>query len=901
MKKNLFYTYFTLRLLCVYLMANIADAQTIDSDGDGLLDHMEYGLVETREGFLPTSEVPQPKVECDGNIYQIYSAPSQLAKVDLVSRSFENIGDTSHAQKLNAGGYNSEDGYIYAINRGSPDREVVRIGGDGSVGSIGPIQGLPKYNYVSGSFGPNNLFYVSDYGWLYGINVKTQTVEYAKPLSVNPPGAEIDLAYDRINDVFYVTSGKGSFSKIDHKTGDLKIIGDVGSVFGALVSDSYGNIYGIDNKGTGLYRFNVYDASKTRVSDAPGASQNDAAMCNDIHLFLDTDGDGIDDEYDDDADGDGLDNITDCGGLNPTGDEDGDSIPNWTDASDSGEPGDGSLTNYEDSNMDGIPDAFDSDNDGIANHKDTDSDNDNISDAQEGSTDSDNDSIPDFLDTDSDNDGLSDETESTKDTDGDGVLDYMDSDDDNDGIPTIEDKCPGCNFSDNIIEYDYRDFETLDVWGVYLEQYKQARREWNTLKTELHCFDENMSLEEDKQGFREEEFFLKEDSEVVVTALFDGAQNFNSLSWYDSALAVPELTTIWNAFAFGPLAPLMPGSAKSLGILPAGTKLRFAITSDGANGGEQIVYQEAFRNNKQLELFASKFHTADLESGNLYLAFEDKPNGGDWDFNDVVFKVSIMPRYSVDTGIVSTQYSEVLPGISGLYSDRGRRGVKRQLERLNLNDEKFESSAELFKLPENKVDINFSFLDDRSPMKFSIGLIDWSLLKGLDPQSLAFREVVAKNTVVIMDDRNVNPGDSQSFNPYNFGLQGSTVAFVMVPNNTFKKFASNTFRYTPKGNGNNTKRQCLLSTSIANPGYMDQFMFFKNNDSMLMMIEDKTRFESKFELGDSSNSSFDDIQILVEPALEVVEQTSGYKIADRDITQGFKGPDGNSPQRQGDY
>jgi len=875
-----------------------------DLDNDGLLDSMEYGYVIVDDVEIPTAQIAQPQIECDGNVYQVYGYPSQLARVDFVSATFENIGNNSHEQGLNAAGYNPDDGYIYAINRKSSLRDVVRIGGDGSVGSIGEIEGLPKYNYVSGSFGPNNLFYVSDYGWLYGINVKTKKVEFSKPLKTNPPGAEIDLAYDKAKDIFYATSSKGSLSKINYHTGELEIIGDTGSIFGALVIDAFGNLYGIDNRGTGLYRFNVTDASKVRVADAPGASSNDAAMCSDIHLFIDTDGDGIDDEYDPDADGDSLDNESDCLGLDPTGDNDGDGIPNWTDSEDSGEEGDESKTDYVDNNGDGVPDAFDSDLDGIPNHKDSDSDNDGITDNLELNEDSDGDGISDFVDQDSDNDGVPDADEGLADTDMDGIPDFRDEDDDNDGIPTIEDECPKCNFADNYISYDYHDFDTLETWGVPYEYFQNIRELWNYLKAALHCVDEGMELEEHKRGFREEEFELKVDSEVTITAIFDGAQFLNGIYWYNGADEHPKPEVVWESYAFGPLAPLMPGSTKSLGTLPAGTKFRLALKSDGANGGTEMIYQESFRNLGGRELFASNFEIPQsLFSGEEFLiaSFEDRVTGGDLDFNDVILKVSITPSMKPDAGLITTQFDGVLGEQAGIQSDRGSRGVRVRLDSYSMLDQDLESTAELFHMPAESTEYYMTLLDDRSPMKFTLGLVDWDLLKSAHPQSLAFRQLVAKHTKVIMDDRDVEQMGRVFFNPADLGLLGKTVALVIIPNNTLEKFASNPHRYTAKGAGDNTKRQCLLSTSKANPQFKDQFLVFTGNEFSMLMIEDKSRTQGTAEFGEDSDDSFDDIQLIISPPLVATQPKASYGQADPDVTAGFQGPDGSGGHFYGDF
>ena len=100
----------------------------------------------------------------------------------------------------------------------------------------------------------------------------------------------------------------------------------------------------------------------------------------------DIDRDGIANNIDIDDDNDGITDIVESGGNNPDGDEDGDGTLNYRDVVDNGNGGDGSLTNYTDSDGNGIPDIYDTDGDGIANHLDLDSDNDGIPDNIEAQT-----------------------------------------------------------------------------------------------------------------------------------------------------------------------------------------------------------------------------------------------------------------------------------------------------------------------------------------------------------------------------------------------------------------------------------------------------------------------------------------------------------------------------------
>ncbi|WP_461587872.1 beta strand repeat-containing protein, partial [Winogradskyella sp.] len=133
------------------------------------------------------------------------------------------------------------------------------------------------------------------------------------------------------------------------------------------------------------------DAITTGLEDANGIINDTAILqdtdgINDVDFrdVLDSDNDGIVDTEDIDDDNDGILDTAEAEGSNdPLGDEDGDGVPNFADSNDNGGTGDGSTTDYTDSNLDGIPDVYDTDNDGIPNHLDTDSDGDGCSDANE--------------------------------------------------------------------------------------------------------------------------------------------------------------------------------------------------------------------------------------------------------------------------------------------------------------------------------------------------------------------------------------------------------------------------------------------------------------------------------------------------------------------------------------
>ncbi|WP_158839079.1 T9SS type A sorting domain-containing protein [Polaribacter sp. L3A8] len=221
-----------------------------------------------------------------------------------------------------------------------------------------------------------------------------------------------------------------------------------------------------DNDDSGTTGATVNDGSSSQqtvtnsseIDTAFGDEDNNFPGTGDVDYrdLKDNDKDGIADYYDLDDDNDGIPDTVENGGNDAEGDEDGDGIPNYLDTTDNNGTGDGSTTDYTDSDNNGIPDVYDTDGDGIPNHFDLDSDNDGIPDIVEaGGVDTNGDGKVDAINTDGtlvndiDNDGLDDryDTDVTggtngnaianPDTDGDGIPNAQDLDADNDGIPDV--------------------------------------------------------------------------------------------------------------------------------------------------------------------------------------------------------------------------------------------------------------------------------------------------------------------------------------------------------------------------------------------------------------------------------------------------------------------------------
>ncbi len=157
-----------------------------------------------------------------------------------------------------------------------------------------------------------------------------------------------------------------------------------------------------------------------------------------------------------DDDDDGIPDYVESNGQDAFGDSDTDGIPNFTDPS---------FPGFTDSNGDGVNDNFDTDKDGIPNQYDLDSDNDGIPDVVEsGGVDANGDGrIDNFTDT--DNDGLSQNVDANNtgqpgsgnglnipDLDLDGIPNYIDLDSDNDGIPDVRESTGTDSNNDGIID-----------------------------------------------------------------------------------------------------------------------------------------------------------------------------------------------------------------------------------------------------------------------------------------------------------------------------------------------------------------------------------------------------------------------------------------------------------------
>jgi len=361
-----------------------------DTDGDGLDDIYEHG--STNDGFVVNDGITNPKasglIDADGDV---------LTGGDLDYR--DNLTGTD----------TDGDGIIDSIDIDDDNDGILdTVEGGGDFDGDGII---------------NSLDLDSDGDGILDI-IESQPNTGAKTLSGN------DADNDGLDD---------NFDADDNNTDPIASAGTTPTITTAV--DTTPDYLDIDADDDGIP--DNIEAQSTQGYVVPtgnvGANGVDSAYkSNDTFnptgltlpntdTTLNNNGDSIPDYRDTDADGDGI--LDNAEGLNPTPtgtlgtDTDGDGLD---DVYENGSNNDGPIVN--DGITDPVNTLLDADNDGSSTG---DVDYRDIS----VILDNDNDGIIDSVDLDDDNDGILDTVEGNGDTDGDGIKDSFDIDSDNDGIP----------------------------------------------------------------------------------------------------------------------------------------------------------------------------------------------------------------------------------------------------------------------------------------------------------------------------------------------------------------------------------------------------------------------------------------------------------------------------------
>ncbi|WP_444942430.1 DUF6923 family protein [Microbulbifer sp. ZKSA004] len=258
-----------------------------------------YGLM----GWSASTQAQvQPFPGCDSSLYHAQAEQQDTPPMELISfdTSSKPIDDISLGRAdnvvYNGLAFNPSDNYLYAIR--SRTNVLLRIGRDGSVQGLAPIQGLPIPNtntvgYVSGVIDPDGRYYVRADGVnnsLYRIDISDRT---AREVKMTFAFLAADLAWHKGS--LYAVGNRSLFGdrdrlfKINPGTGATNQVGN--GTFGANLTDGFGALIGATNgvfgvyNGGGFYRFNTQTGVSTLISDirgteyVGGADTNDGANC----------------------------------------------------------------------------------------------------------------------------------------------------------------------------------------------------------------------------------------------------------------------------------------------------------------------------------------------------------------------------------------------------------------------------------------------------------------------------------------------------------------------------------------------------------------------------------------------------------------------------------------------
>ncbi|MFC7346076.1 DUF6923 family protein [Chryseobacterium zhengzhouense] len=265
------------------------------SMGDGTsvnANENQYNFADTPEIDLcgaPTVTTSVP-FTCDTKFYltQYGSAATDktiLYTLDNTTNPFTKtiIGESPAGMKVNGIGYNTVDNFLYGMRTDAANAtHMVKIDANGTFTDLGAVTSLPAGGYNAGGFDNAGNYYIINFDSsnLYRINLSTNTatqITLSRSLKVN------DIAFDSTTNLFYgYEQSTGRLVSINTSgvvtnVGSPSALGNV--FFGAMYSDSNGDIFGNEDDGSGFYQFNKTTGQATKISESISAFGNDGANC----------------------------------------------------------------------------------------------------------------------------------------------------------------------------------------------------------------------------------------------------------------------------------------------------------------------------------------------------------------------------------------------------------------------------------------------------------------------------------------------------------------------------------------------------------------------------------------------------------------------------------------------
>ncbi len=228
-------------------------------------------------------------IPCMSRFFHIYETSGSITYLDPSTNPYSYINIRSAGYTINAVGYNYEDGFMYAIERGSVysgDR-FIRID---EAGAITNMRAAPWLGWVGDCDLSGNLYVINDAGTQmarYDISANTVTTQ----ATGGPAFLARDMAYRTQDGYFwgvyykelYRFNGSSGQTVASSITGSLADDYDAGinnGTWGATWTASDGYLYAGNNQSGRLYRIDVSSGESVYIgTGVSGLNNNDGASC----------------------------------------------------------------------------------------------------------------------------------------------------------------------------------------------------------------------------------------------------------------------------------------------------------------------------------------------------------------------------------------------------------------------------------------------------------------------------------------------------------------------------------------------------------------------------------------------------------------------------------------------
>ena len=253
-----------------------------DSDVDGVPDYLDDdGTIDDDSGNgLKNYFIDYPtSFQCSGDYF--ISQNDALFQLDTSETPFvfNDVSPSGYTGKIrmNAVGFNYQDGFIYGIKRGRTN--LLRIESSGHVRNMGEISGLPRKNYLRGDFDLEGNFYILRGRLFYTINLETLVAERVK---LNGRFRPTDFAFNvRDGKIYGVDRSRLYTLDLSTLVVTSKTVDGLPSArHGAAWFDSAGRLFFIADQTGDIYRIDDFvNPVANYVSKGEKTKKSDGTAC----------------------------------------------------------------------------------------------------------------------------------------------------------------------------------------------------------------------------------------------------------------------------------------------------------------------------------------------------------------------------------------------------------------------------------------------------------------------------------------------------------------------------------------------------------------------------------------------------------------------------------------------